>query len=103
MELQDDYANVSGNIIRVNNIAGYDSTYCAYGISYSQETYTGRYHKFDIFDNDVIVYNGDWAVYLADSTDGNAVTNNTLIAVTDSGNITGDDAVYAPFDFEGNN
>lgn len=96
MELQDTYANVTGNIIRVNNTAGYEDNYCAYGISYSQETYTDDGHIFEIFNNDVIVYNAHFAVYILENADGNNVKYNNLTATSPTGNITGNDAVYAP-------
>ncbi len=90
MELQDDYAYVSGNIIRVNNTAGYDPDYCAYGISYSQNTYSGRPNDFYIYGNDVEVINGEWAIYLIVSTEN--IENNILETTTKSG----DDAIYMP-------
>ena len=91
MELQDDYANVSGNIIHVNNVAGYDSTYCAYGISYSQTTYTGRDHVFVVYNNTVVVENGTYAVYL-DGADNSLVYENCL----DTTAYCCDNAVYLP-------
>lgn len=96
MELQDTYANVTGNIIRVNNTAGYNSSNCAYGISYSQPTYSSDEQFFDITYNDVIVYNADWAVYIIENAAGNYVYYNNLTATTNNGNITGDNAVHAP-------
>lgn len=62
MELQDTNAVVSGNTIVVNNIAGYDPDYCAYGISYSQST--GEDHTFEVYNNTVTVENGQYAVFL---------------------------------------
>lgn len=64
MELQDDEATVYQNTIYVNNLAGYDENYCAYGISYSQTTYTGDSHTFEVYNNTVVVENGTYAVYL---------------------------------------
>jgi hypothetical protein len=92
MELQDTYATVYGNIIRVNNTAGYHAGYCAYGISYSQSTPLNHY--YNIHDNNVTVYNGDYAVFLIDNDFVTGkVINNTLIAYKDSGNNAGDNAV----------
>jgi hypothetical protein len=87
MELQDTYANVTGNIIYVNNTAGYDQSYCAYGISYSQSTSGG--HLFNIQGNTVTVVNGKYAVYVISSS-GSVVSNNKLVTTVYSGN----DAVY---------
>jgi hypothetical protein len=94
MELQDSYAYVSGNIIRVNNTAGYNASYCAYGISYSQWT-NQTPHYFEIENNNVEVINGRYAVYLRDDATG-LVTENKLVAIPGSGNIVGDNAVLAP-------
>ena len=94
MELQDTYAEVYNNVINVNNIAGYHAGYCAYGISYSQST-SGD-HYYNIHNNNVNVVNGDYSVYLMNSTSvSGKVEENTLKAI---GNVTisGDNAVFAP-------
>lgn len=93
MELQDTYATVYGNTITVNNTAAYATNNYAFGISYAQST-SGT-HEFNIHDNNVTVINGDYAVYLLESFVSGNVINNTLIAYTDVGNNTGDDAVSA--------
>lgn len=93
MELQDTYAEVSGNTIVVNNIGNCtDGTY-AFGISYCQNT-TGP-HTFHIEDNTVTVNNGNYAVYLYEEGSQGYVTDNTLIAYGVD-NQTGDEAVKAP-------
>lgn len=92
MELQDNYAHVYNNTIYVNNTAGYDSSNCAYGISYSQTT--GSSHYYDVENNTVWLYNGDYTVYLASPATG-IIQGNNLTAVgtsTKTGNIT----IYAP-------
>ena len=92
MELQDDYALVYNNTICVNNTAGYDSANCAYGISYSQST-SGS-HYYDIENNTVCLYNGDYTVYL-DSPATGVIQGNNLTAIgtiTKTGNTT----IYAP-------
>ncbi|MBQ7927145.1 MAG: hypothetical protein IJ287_00120 [Methanobrevibacter sp.] len=92
MELQDTNANVYGNTIYVNNTAGYNSTYYAFGISYCQNTYNDP-HYYNIHDNNVTVYNADYAVYLLDDESvSGKVINNTLIAYN-TGSNTGDNAV----------
>lgn len=93
MELQDDEAIVYQNTIYVNNLAGYDSSYCAYGISYSQTTYTGRPHVFEVYNNTVVVENGTYAVYL-NGADNSYVYNNCL----DTTVYCCDNAVYLPGD-----
>ena len=94
MELQDSYAEVYNNIINVNNIAGYHAGYCAYGISYSQSTPLNHY--YNIHNNNVTVVNGDYAVYLLNNNlVSGTVNNNTLKAITGSGNNTGNNAVSA--------
>ena len=90
MELQDTSATVTYNTIVVNNIAGYDSSYCAYGISYSQSTSDN--HDFYIRYNDVTVINGDYAVYLYDGNSEGQVRYNKLVSTTYTGNY----AVSAP-------
>lgn len=94
MELQDSRAEVYDNVITVNNTAGYHAGYYAFGISYAQSTPNN--HKYNIHNNNVTVINGDYAVYLLNSTSvsGN-VKNNTLKAITSSGNNTGDGAIFA--------
>lgn len=95
MELQDTYAEVYNNIINVNNTAGYHAGYCAYGISYSQST--SNNHYYNIHNNNVTVYNGDYAVYLLNDTIhvSGSISDNTLKAVTGSGNNTGINAIFA--------
>lgn len=87
MELQDNYASVYYNNIRVKNTAGYSPSYCAYGISYSQ--YTAGNHKFNIRDNNVIVENGPYAVYIMSSA-GSKIIHNGLTSTSRTGN----NAVY---------
>lgn len=96
MELQDTYANVTGNNIYVNNIAGYHSGYYAFGISYAQ--YISGNHEYDIYDNNVTVLNADYAVYLINSTVVSGhVMDNTLKAIQNSTSmVTGNNAVFAP-------
>ena len=85
--------NGHSDTIVVNNIGNYvaNETY-AFGISYCQETIGP--HWFFMQDNDVTVYNGDYAVYLIGWSRG-SVTDNTLIAYGNTTQ-TGDDAVEAP-------
>lgn len=94
MELQDTYAEVSGNVIVVNNLGNCtDSTY-AFGISYCQNT-TGP-HNFYIDNNNVTVHNGNYAVYLYDEGSHGRVNSNTLLTtIDDLTNNYGDYAVYA--------
>lgn len=95
MELQDTYAEVSGNVIVVNNTGEYTpgSTY-AFGISYCQNT-TGP-HAFSIDHNNVTVYNADYAVYLYEYwTSGSVNSNKLLTMVGNSTNKSGNYAVYA--------
>lgn len=87
MELQDNYANVSNNIIDVTNIGGYEEGYCVYGISYCQPT--AGIHTYDIYNNTVNVPHGDYAVYLISASNSN-ITYNYLEAFRDYG----DAAVY---------
>ena len=96
MELQDTYATVYGNTITVNNTAGYHANYYAFGISYCQNTYSDHY--YNIHDNDVTVYNGDYAVYLMNDTSVSAdINDNTLKAITNATTPnTGEDAIFAP-------
>ena len=96
MELQDTYATVYGNTVTVNNTAGYHKNYCAYGISYCQNTYSQHY--YNIHDNNVTVYNGDYAVYLMNDTSVTGdINDNTLEAITNSSTPnTGNDAIFAP-------
>ena len=92
MELQDTNATVYDNVINVNNTAGYHANDYAFGISYAQST-SGS-HYYDIHNNNVTVVNGDYAVYLLNSTFVTGqVIDNKLIAVTGSGNNTGNNAV----------
>ena len=95
MELQDTYATVCGNTITVNNTAGYNANYYAYGISYCQNTYSQHY--YNIHDNNVTVYNGDYAVYLMNDTSVSGdVEDNTLKAIINATTSNeGDDAVFA--------
>lgn len=83
MELQDDYAYVYGNDITVNNLAGNDTSLCAYGISYSQ--WTDYDHVYDVYNNTVRLYNGTYAVFMTDSTVGSHIMNNTLSTTYNSG------------------
>ncbi len=88
MELQDDYAYISGNIITVYNKANYTSGDNAYGISYSQSGTADPY--FTIYANTINLINGEFAVYLQSSDPLSSVVNNCL-------NTTywcGDNAVY---------
>ncbi|WP_407393046.1 hypothetical protein [Methanobrevibacter sp.] len=96
MELQDTYATVYCNTITVNNTAGYHANYCAYGISYCQNTYSD--HCYYIYQNDVTVYNGDYTIYLiqSDNPDSYISNNCNLIAYTNTTSKTGDDTIYAP-------
>ncbi len=96
MELQDTYATVYGNTITVNNTAGYNSTYYAFGISYCQNTYSDHYYY--IYQNDVTVYNGDYTIYLIQSNNPDSYISNNynLIAYTNTTSKTGDDTIYAP-------
>lgn len=93
MELQDTYAEVSDNVIVVNNIGNCTNKTCAYGISYCQNT-TGP-HNLYIEDNTVTVNNGNYAVYLYEEGSYGDVILNTLVAngITTK---TGNDAVNAP-------
>lgn len=93
MELQDTYAEVSGNVIVVNNLGNCTNDTCAFGISYCQNT-TGP-HNLYIEDNEVTVNNGNFAVYLYEEGSYGYVTFNTLIAngITTK---TGNGAVNAP-------
>ena len=86
MELQDTSAEVYGNNITVKNTVN-NTNYCAYGISYSQ--YTAGEHKYDIHNNNVVVENGKYAVYL-DGVVNSLVYNNCL----DTDVYCGDNAVY---------
>ena len=92
MELQDTNATVYGNNIVVNNTNPYASGDYAFGISYCQPTDSNHYYY--IYQNNVTVYNGDFAVYI-DGADGDYVKNNGLIAVGNTTK-TGNSAVYAP-------
>lgn len=75
IELQDNYATVTGNTITVNNIDSYSSGYNVYGISYCQ--YSPGTHTYIITDNTVTVNNGFYTVYIMDGFNCN-VTGNTL-------------------------
>ena len=92
MELQDTYATVYGNTVTVNNTAGYHANYCAYGISYCQNTYNNP-HYYNIHNNNVTIINGDYAVYLLAGSTG-SVMDNSLKAIG-NGTKTGDSAVSA--------
>ena len=92
MELQDTYAKVYNNTICVNNTAGYLSGNCAYGISYVQTT-SGS-HYYDVENNTVKVYNGDYAVYLSSPATG-IIQGNNLTAIGNTTK-TGNSAIYAP-------
>ena len=92
MELQDTNAKIYNNTICVNNTAGYDSSNCAYGISYSQAT-SGS-HYYEIENNTVCVNNADYTIYL-DSPATGIIQGNNLTAIgttTKTGNVT----IYAP-------
>lgn len=92
MELQDTNAKIYNNTICVNNTAGYDSSNCAYGISYSQPT-SGN-HYYEIENNTVCVNNADYTIYLESPSTG-IVQGNNLTAIgttTKTGNVT----IYAP-------
>lgn len=91
MELQDTYATVYNNTICVNNTAEYVADNYAYGISYCQST-SGS-HYYDIYDNNVKVINGDYAVYLIDGASGQVLFNE-LLAIGNS-NVSGDNSVFA--------
>ena len=99
MELQDTYATVYGNTITVNNTATFDANNYAFGISYCQ--WTNHTHYYDIQNNTVTVYNGNYTVYLMNDTDvSGIVTDNTLIAYNGSIVVnTADDAVFANEDY----
>lgn len=64
MELGDDYAYVAGNTITVKNKATFHTGDNVYGISYSQ--WCPRTHSYYVYDNDVTVINGMYAVYFID-------------------------------------
>lgn len=83
MELQDDYAYVCGNDITVNNLAGNNTSLCAYGISYSQ--WTDYDHVYYVCNNTVRLYNGTYAVFMTDTTVDSDVINNTLSTTYFSG------------------
>lgn len=93
IEVQDTDAEIYSNSITVNNTAGYHAGYYAFGISYAQSTPGSHY--YNIHNNNVTVYNGDYAVYLLENLVTGRVTDNNLIAYTNLGNNTGDDAVSA--------
>ena len=93
MELQDTYAEVSGNTIVVNNIGNCTNKTCAYGISYCQNT-TGP-HNFYIDHNNVTVNNGNYAVYLYEEGSKGRVNLNTLLS-NGTSTKTGNSAVSAP-------
>lgn len=89
IEVQDSIAEIYDNVITVNNTAGYNETYYAFGISYAQ--WTNHTHQYDIQDNHVTLINGDYAVYLLNSTDVYCrVMYNTLTTT----HYHGDDAVF---------
>ncbi|WP_296883748.1 hypothetical protein [uncultured Methanobrevibacter sp.] len=88
MELQDDYAYVCGNDITVNNLAGNNTSLCAYGISYSQ--WTDFDHVYYVCNNTVRLYNGTYAVFMTDTTVRSNIINNTLNTTYYSG----DNAVF---------
>lgn len=92
MELQDTYANVTANSILVNNVAGYNPSFNAYGISYAQ--WTQGNHQYDIYNNNVLVKNGTYAVYLMSAVNTN-VHYNVLKTINSTGTVKcGDAAVY---------
>ena len=94
IEVQDSSAEVSDNIITVNNIAGYTPDNYAFGISYAQ--WINQTHVYNIHNNHVNVINGDYAIYLLNDTDVSGQVY--LNEVTASGNATrhGDIVVFAP-------
>jgi hypothetical protein len=96
IEVQDTSATISGNTITVNNTANYTYGNYAFGISYAQ--WTNHTHYYDIEDNTVTVYNGDYAVYLMNDTSvGGNVEWNTLKAIPGSNNpVIGDVSVFHP-------
>lgn len=87
IETQDTYGVITNNQIHVNNIAGYDESNYAFGISYAQ--YTANNHYFYIYKNNVIVDNATYAVYLLSANDTTKVQKNGLTTT----NFTGDNAV----------
>ena len=94
IELQDTSAEVYDNNITVNNIAGYTPNNYAFGISYAQ--WINKTHDYNIHNNNVRVINGDYAVYLLNDTNvSGSIKDNALIAITGSGNNTGDNAISA--------
>ena len=93
IEVQDTEAEISGNTITVNNTAGYVEDNYAFGISYAQ--WINRTHYYNIHNNNVTVYNGDYAVYLLEDENVTGwVTDNHLIAISDD-SYTGDEVVSA--------
>ena len=87
MELQDTQATVYGNTIHVNNTAGYNDSYYAFGISYCQPTSDD--HQFNVYNNTVVVENGQFAVYM-DGVINSWVYQNCLDTTVNCG----DKAVY---------
>ena len=86
IETQDTYSTITYNNIYVNNTAGYNPNYYAFGISYAQST--PNMHRFNIRYNHVTVENGKYAVYLLSATNS-SVSNNYLTTNV----FTGNDAV----------
>ena len=83
MELQDNYAYVSGNNITVNNVAAYVESNYAFGISYCQ--WIDGTHIYDVYNNNVTVVNGQYAVYMTSYTTESTIANNTLTTTSKTG------------------
>ena len=95
MELQDTYATVYGNTIYVNNTEPYSASNYAFGISYCQ--YTAYNHEFDVYNNTVVVENGQYAVYLDGAYNSNVYENcldTTVKCCDDAVYITGTNVDY---------
>lgn len=91
MELQDDYAYVSGNTISVNNVGSYGNNYNVYGISYCQ--YSPRDHTYIIINNNIEVENGKYTIYIMNAINS-SVYGNTLFSTYSGYVFEGNETVY---------
>lgn len=91
IELQDDYAVVTGNTITVNNRESYSSGYNVYGISYCQ--YSPGNHQYIILNNNVTVNEGFFTVYIMNGNGCN-ITGNNLNSKYNYNPYSGNQTVY---------
>lgn len=94
IEVQDTSAEIYNNEITVNNTANYHKGDYAFGISYCQPTDTD--HVYQVYQNNVTVFNGDYCIYLIQADEGSYITDNNLIAYAGNITKTGNSTIYAP-------